>query len=344
MTTAETKNVVILTAARGTGPEPAEIAAWAKEALPGVRIVVAHDAAGVEAQGVPPSAVDALIPWYVFSEVVEPFLEACGPKRRLRWVHSTFAGIDRMLFPALVEDDNITLTLTKDVYSSSLGEWVIAALMYWEKFIPRLQQQQRQHVWQRFYNEELRGKHMCVLGFGSIGQDAARKATSFGVHVVGVRRRAVPEGEETRVVGPDVAERVVGADKLMEVLPESDYVVLVLPLTAETRGCFTRAHFEAMKRTAIFVNIGRGQTVDHGALYDVLAEHRIAAATVDVTDEEPLPADSKLWDLDNILISPHCANFTPAAMGDCAVHVKENLTRFAQGKPLLHLADKHLGY
>ena len=332
-----TKNVVILTAVDASDPEPAEIVAWAKDALPGVRVLVAHDAAGVAAQGVAPSEVDALVPWNVFREAVEPFLDACGAAKRVRWVHCTFAGIDRMLYPALVDDDSITLTLTK-------GEWVIAGLMYWEKFIPRLQAQQRQHVWKRFYNEELRGKRMCVLGFGSIGQDAARKATALGVHVVGVRRRPVPPGEEGTTVGADVAERVVGTDKLLEVLPECDYVVLVLPLTAETRGCFTRTHFDAMKRSAIFVNIGRGKTVDYGALHDALAEHRIAAAAVDVADEEPLPADSKLWDLDNILISPHGADLTRAAAVDCAALVKENLTRFAQGKPLLHLADKHLGY
>jgi len=338
------KNVVILTAEKATDPQPAEILEWSKEAVPNLRLLIAHDAAGVAAQGVQPDEVDALVPWNVFQEGVEPFINACSEKKRLRWIHCTFAGIDRMLYPGLVNDDSITLTLTKGVYSSSLGEWVITGIMYWAKVIPLLQQHQKAHLWQRFPTEEIRGKKMTIIGFGSIGQDAAFKATQFGVHVTGVRRRPVPVEEETKTVSPDIAERVVGFEKVMEVLPDSDYVVLVLPLTEQSRGCFTRAHFAAMKSSAVFVNIGRGKTVDYEALYDALAQHKISAASIDVADEEPLPPTSKLWDLDNILISPHCADLTPAAAGDCAALVKENLLRFSKGEPLLHLADKHLGY
>jgi len=338
------KNVVILTSPTAKDKEPAEILEWSKTAVPELRLLIAHDAAGVAAQGVDPSEVDALIPWNVFREVVEPFLQACGEKKRVRWIHCTFAGIDRMLYPALVEDDSITLTLTKNVYNNSLGEWVIAGIMYWEKFIIRLQQNQKAHLWMRFENQELQGKKMAVVGFGAIGQDAARKATSFGIHVTGVRRRPVPEAEETTTVSSDIAERVVGFEKLMDLLPSCDYVVLVIPLTEQSRGCFTRAHFAAMKSSAIFVNIGRGKTVDYEALYDALHDHKIRAASIDVADEEPLPADRKLWDLENILISPHCADVTTAAPLDCAKLVKENLTRYAKGQELLYHADKHLGY
>ena len=338
------KNVVILTREGATDPEPGEILAWSKDALPNMKVIIAHDAAGVAAQGIQPDEVDALVPWNVFQEAVEPFLNSCSEKKRLRWIHCTFAGIDKMLYPGLVEDDSITLTLTKGVYSSSLGEWVIAGIMYWEKFITKLQAQQKAHLWKRFYTQELRGKTMAVVGFGSIGQDAARKATMFGIHVTGVRRRPVPAEEETKTVSPDIAERVVGYEKLMEVLPNCDYVALVMPLTAQSRGCFTREHFAAMKSSAIFVNIGRGKTADYSALYDALHEHKIAAASIDVADEEPLPPESKLWDLENILISPHCADLTPAAGADCAALVKENLLRFSKDEPLLHHADKHLGY
>jgi len=196
----------------------------------------------------------------------------------------------------------------------------------------------------RFFNNELRGKNMTVVGFGSIGQDTARKATAFGIHVTGVRRRPVPVEEEKSTVAPEIAERVVGFEKIMEVLPTSDYVVLVLPLTAQTRGCFGRDHFAAMKKTSIFVNIGRGKTVDYEALYDALHDQKIGAAAMDVADEEPLPESRKLWDLPNILISPHGADLTPDAAKDCAALVKENLLRFSKGEPLLHHADKHLGY
>jgi len=338
------KNVVILVSVNETDPEPGEIVEWSKTALPELRVVMANDAAGVAAQGLDPKEVDALVPWNVFREAVEPFLQACGEKKRVHWIHCTFAGIDKMLYPALVEDDSITLTLTKNVYSSSLGEWVITGLMYWEKFIPRLMAQQKEHNWTRFRVQELRGKKMAVVGFGSIGQEAARKATAFGVHVTGVRRRPVPEAEETTTVSPSIAERVIGFEKLMDLLPTCDYVALVIPLTEQSAGCFTREHFAAMKSSAIFVNIGRGKTVDYQALYEALRDHKIAAASLDVCDVEPLPVDRPLWDLENVLISPHCADFTDIGVTDCAKLVKENLTRFAKGQELLYHADKHLGY
>ena len=338
------KNVVIFTRRDFLAEEPFYVERWSKAEMPSLNVIVAHDVDEVIAKGMKPDDIDALILWMVFAEVLEPFLKACSEKKRLCWVHCAYAGIDKTLCPLLVDDPSITMTLTKDVYSSNLGEWVIASIMYWEKFIVKLQQQQKAHLWQRFYTQELRGKQMCVLGFGSIGQDAARKATAFGVHVTGVRRRSVPEAEERSTVSSSIAERVVGMEKLMDVLQTSDYVVLVLPLTPETKNSFTKVHFDAMKSSAIFVNIGRGETVDYDALYAALHDHKIAAASVDVADVEPLPPSSKLWDLENILISPHSAVLCHDAPMDSCALIKENLTRFVEGKPLLHHANKKLGY
>ena len=325
-------------------PEPDEIKAWSKEATPSLNVTVARDVQDMERQGVKPDDVDCLVLWMVFRDAVKQFLAACSEKKRLKVIQCSYAGVDLVLCPEIVDDPAITLSLAKGVFSSQLAEWIITGIMYWEKFIPTLQAQQKAHLWKRFPIQELRGKTMCVVGFGSIGQEASKRATALGVHVIGVRRRPVPEAEETTTAPKDVAERVVGFEKLMDILPISDYVVNVLPLTAETNGFFSRELFNAMKSTAIFVNLGRGSTVDHNVLLEVLKEHKIAAASIDVADQEPLPPTSPLWDLENIFISPHGAVLTPNATAATREFVKENLTRFAEDKPLLNIAEKKHGY
>jgi len=338
------KNVAILVRMGLPDTEPYQLQEWCKKSLPSLNVVVVHGPRELIAQGISPDDVDVLILWLVFRPMLEFFLSSCTEKKRLKWIQCNYAGIDVVLCPAIVNDPEITMTIATGLYNDQLGEWVIAAIMYWEKFIPRLQAQQKAHVWNRFTNQELRGKNMCVVGFGSIGQNVGKKATALGVHVTGIRRRPVSEAEETTTVSSDVAERVVGLDKLMEILPTSDYVVLVLPLTKETMKSFGAKQFEVMKNTAIFVNIGRGQTVDYEALYDALHEHKIAYGSIDVSDPEPLPPTSKLWDLENILISPHSAVLTPTANQICCDFIKENLTRYVEGKPLLNIAKKQLGY
>jgi len=338
------KNVVIFMMAGIPVLKPLELAKWCETALPSLNVVVATGVQDMISKGMKPDDVDGIVLWMVFRRYLEEFYAACSEKKRLRWVQCSFAGLDLTLCPVIVNDPAVTLCLATGVFSNQMAEWVIAGIMYWEKFIPRLQAQQKAHIWNRFQNQELRGKQMCVVGFGSIGQEAGRRATALGVHVVGVRRRPVPEDEETTTVSKDVAERVVGNDKLMDVLPTSDYVVLVLPLTDDSRQSFGRKQFDAMKSSAIFVNVGRGATVDQEALYEALRDHKIHAASLDVFDGEPLPPTSPMWDLENVLISPHNSASSPNSLDICAAFLKENLTRFAEDKPLLNIAAKKSGY
>ena len=283
---------------------------------------------------------DGLILWWAFRDAAQAFWRLAEPETRgrLRWVHSTFAGIDAMLFPELVASEKVTMTLTRGVFSNSLAEWVTMAMLYLGKDVPRLIANKHAHKYEKYVVTEVKGQTMLVVGYGDIGRACGRKAHDLGLHVIGVRTH--PEATSS----DGVAEKVVGIDSLLEVLPEADYVTLVLPLTPKTRGIFGREAFAAMKPSAYFINIGRGATVDDDAFLEALREKKIAGAALDVFSTEPLPPENPLWDVENVLMSPHCADATKTytiEAGDLAV---TEVARFAEGLPLLHIADKKAGY
>ena len=264
--------------------------------------------------------------------------------RRLRWIHSPWAGINTIFCPALVADEKAVLTRTVDVYNNSLAEAVIFGLMYWEKQTPRIESLQKAHKWERFIVHELRGHTLVVVGFGNIGQTTGRLAKAAGCRVIGVRRREVKAEDEEKIVDKSVADRVVDGRKLHEVLREADYVACVLPLTKETQKYFGKSEIDSMKDGALFVNIGRGPTIDEEALIEGLKNKKIRAAYLDVVEKEPLPSDSPLWDMDNVLITAHTIDWTDTATPDSYELMKTNLERFLEGKDLLYIADKQAGY
>lgn len=323
--------------------EAADVAKALEDEHPGVvRVVVAARAADVDAAT--SAAADALLLWGPLRDEARALFLRASP-RRLRWVHSLFAGIDAFLFPELVAaGPRVTMTLTRGVYGNSLAEWALLALLHFEKRVPRLLAQKGARRWERFPIREIAGRSMLVVGYGDIGRAVARKAAALGVRVVGHRRKGVAAAAAAE--GDGVAERVVsGADALMEELPRADYVVLVLPLTAETRGMFGARQFAAMKPGALFVNIGRGATVDDAALLDALhTEGRLAGAALDVFAQEPLPPESPFWDEPNVLLSPHCADVVEDMWPPCIALIRENVRRFVRGEPLLYVADKEAGY
>jgi phosphoglycerate dehydrogenase-like enzyme len=279
----------------------------------------------------------ALILYAAFRDTARPVFLKTSPGT-LRWVHSLFAGVDAMLFPELQQAAHVTMTLTRGVYSSSLAEWAITGILYFEKHLPRLLAQKAARRWEKFTVGEVRGKTMVVVGYGDIGRATAQHAKGMGVaRVVGVNRRG-----SVKLDG--VADAIVGNDRLAEVLPTADYVVLVLPLTPATKGLFGAREFAAMKPSAVLVNIGRGATVDDAALVAALREHRIRGAALDVFHPEPLPASSPLWELDNVLISPHCADVVEGWLPEALGIIRENIDRFLAGRPLMFVADKTAGY
>jgi phosphoglycerate dehydrogenase-like enzyme len=255
---------------------------------------------------------------------------------RLRWIQFTSAGVDHLWHPSLGEA-NVTVTSTKGIHAHPMAEFVLSCLLVFAKGWPRMLEHQRARRWERFLLEELLGTTMVLVGVGEIGRGVARLARAFGIRTVGVRRR---EG----AAEPEFDEQVSAAAALPGILGRADSVVASLPLTAKTRGLLDERMFRAMKPSAIFVNVGRGRTCDEAALVRALREGWIRGAALDVFEQEPLPADSPLWDLPNVLISPHMGSDTARYTERMTDVLYDNLVRYAEGQPLRNVVDPREGY
>ncbi len=258
---------------------------------------------------------------------------------RLRWFQQWGAGADWLLqHPELAERDLI-ITNVSGIHAIPISEHILALLLALARRIPDAVHAQRAHIWQRQPMGEvfeLAGKTMVIVGVGDIGARTAQIASAMEMHVIGVRRHP-----ERPVPG---VERMVGPSQLAEVLPEADFLVLTVPLTPETEHLIGEKALRLLKPSCILVNIGRGRTVDQAALVRALQEGRLGGAGLDVTDPEPLPPDSPLWDMPNVLITAHYAGRTPAYNARAMEIFMDNLARYTSGRPLRNVVDKRLGY
>jgi phosphoglycerate dehydrogenase-like enzyme len=295
-----------------------------------VRIAIGETGAALGALA--PEA-DVLLDVYRPAETMEAAFRLAP---RLRWVHTLKAGVDRLLFPSL-RHGPVPLTNARGVYSAALAEWVLLALLSFAKDAPRLERQRRERRWETFGCRELRGRTLGIVGHGSIGRETAVRARALGVRVHALRRRGG---------APDdgVVERWYGPGALHELLAASDFVLLALPLTPATAGLVDAAALHAMRPGAVLINVGRGPTVVESDLVDALREGRLRGAALDVFDAEPLPSDHPLWTLDNVLLSPHCADYTETWREDSMAFFVEQFQRFSAGQPLLNVVDKDAGY
>lgn len=259
--------------------------------------------------------------------------------REVKWVHSLSAGVEKVLIPELVESD-VTLTNAKGVFKRSLAEFVIFGILYHYKRGRRLVENQRAHRWDDFSVGWMPDKVMGVVGYGEIGRECALLAHALGMKIHAVRRR--PE----QSAGDPIVERVFPTEALREMLAEVDVVVAAAPLTRETRHMLSDREFAAMRRSAIVSNVGRGPVIDEAAMVRALQTEQIAGAALDVYEEEPLPPNHPLWDMENVLLSPHCTDRTddPDWL-DLAMKVfVENFGRCVKGQPLINVVDKKAGY
>lgn len=291
---------------------------WLDKLPAGTRIV-----AGARAEAFRQAApeADAMLVGAVPRELVE---EVFSMAPRLQWVHVMWAGLDSLLFPALVESP-VVLTNGRGVFARSLAEFAIAGMLWFAKDIRRMRRQQRERRWEKFLVEELHGKRLGIIGHGSIGRAVAALAAAFGMKVVGVGRTSPRE-------------------EFDEVIETSDFILVSAPLTPETRGLVGAAEFRRMKPEAVLINLGRGPVVEEKALVAALTEGRIRGAVLDVYDEEPLPPGHPFWALDNVLLSPHCADNTPTWLDEAMQLFLENFARYAAGEPLKNVVDKKAGY
>ncbi len=284
----------------------------------------------IELREVLPGA-DALFFWRASRRDLEA---AWGAADRLRWIQTASDGVDGLLFPALIAADT-TVTNGRGIFDDAIAEWVIGALLGFATRIPESFAAQRQHRWISGETERLAGSHLLVVGPGPIGRAVATRARALGMDVAAVGRTSRPD---------DLFGQIRSVAELTHAVAGADVVLDTLPLTPETRHLFNAEVFAAMRPTARFVNVGRGATVDEPALIRALQAGQLAGAALDVFETEPLAADSPLWDLPGVVISPHmCGDFQ--GWENVAVELfLDNLGRFARGEDLRNRVDKHAGF
>src|SRR5436305_411152 len=245
----------------------------------------------------------------------------------LRWVHSRAAGLDGTFFPELISSD-VIVTNGSGVFSPSLGEFVLAAILYFAKDFRRMLRNQMAARWEQFDVLPITGQTVGIVGYGDIGRAVATRVRAMGMRVLAVKR----SGPLLYNVDPLVS-RIFKPDALGEMLPQCDYVVAAAPLTPETRGMIGDAAFEAMKPEAVVINVGRGPVIDEAAMVRALSKGRIKGAALDVFDNEPLPEGHPFYRLPNVLLSPHCADHTPDWMDRAMQFFIDQFERFRKGEP-----------
>ncbi len=255
----------------------------------------------------------------------------------VRWVQTTSAGVGQAVLRMGLDDSPIVVTTASGVHADALTEFVMLALLAHAKDLRRLERDQRRHHWERYCCSELSGKTLLIVGAGKIGRRVGEIARVFGMTSIGVVAR--PMQERRNQLGLD---ELRAQEDLPELLPRADAVVLSVPHTPATDGMIGRDAFDRMKPGVVFVNIARGAVVDEAALVDALASGQVGFAALDVAAVEPLPATSPLWDMENVLISPHSASTAPSENGKITDIFCRNLAAWRAGRPqdMVNVLDK----
>ena len=304
----------------------------------------------------PVDDVEVLLRGWLVAEAFDRLLVRAP---HLTWVHSATSGVERALTPAALARD-VLVTNARGVFSRPIAEHVLLMILAVSRHLPQLLELQRERTWQPLEGRELRELTIGIVGYGSLGRSVASLASAFGARVIAMRRR--PDAAEVRpprdpgaggVDGPDDGDvfpyeprldRLVGPDRLHELLAESDVVVLAAPLTPETDGMIDEAAVGAMKRDAWLINVARGRLIDDTALIRALRENRIGGAALDTFRDEPLPQSSPYWELSNVILTPHTA-WSSARVLDRSVDLFcDNLVRFSRGEALRNVVDPAAGY
>ncbi len=281
------------------------------------------------------SDADVIFSWSIAGPLLRDVFAMC---HHVRWVHSRSAGLDGVLCPELIESP-VPLTNGSGVFSPSLGEFALAAILHFAKDLRRMVRNQEKGVWEQFDITEIIGQTVGIVGYGDIGRAVATRCRAMGMRVLGLRRSGAPVYNVDPLV-----DRVYTPSGLIEMLQQCDYVVVAAPLTPDTKGMIGRAAFNAMKPEAVVINVGRGPVIDEAAMVDALSTNRIKGAALDVFDREPLPAGHPLYSLQHVLLSPHSADHTPDWLDRAMQFFLDQFDRYRAGVPLLNVVDKKLGY
>jgi len=262
-----------------------------------------------------------------------------GTRPRLRWIQGTSAGVGGLVDRIGLSKSPVVVTTASGVHARPLAEFAVLAILAFAKELPRLVRDQRDHRWQRYATDEAAGKTVCIVGLGKIGREVARLARALDMRAVGTVRDV-----RGRLAEDLDVDRLLPTDRLDDLLPHADAVVLSCPLTPQTHHLLDARRLALLKPGAIVINVARGQVVDEAALIGALRSGRLGGAALDVFEQEPLSPDSPLWDLPNVLVSPHSASTVAAESSRIVDLFCENLRRYLAGEPLLNVLDKELLY
>jgi phosphoglycerate dehydrogenase-like enzyme len=317
----ETKKVLI------TNLPPTELAELRKVAPPNVRLVTATGATFMQEL----ADADGLIG----SLNAQQF----GQAKKLKWVQTLSAGVDNLMFPAMVNSD-VAVTNAKIVMGPNIADHAFAMLLAITRKINVATTDKGGEVWRRgtYANQlvELEGKTALIIGMGGIGMQIAQRAKGFGMTVLGVDPKDIPLSV--------LVDEMAHPDQLNEMIPRADVVFVAAPLTPASRGMMGPDQFDRMKKNSYFIAVSRGPLYQTPALVKALDSNQIAGAGLDVTDPEPLPPGHALWKFPNVVITPHVAGQGDGMPGRRLEVIKENVRRFGEGRPLLNLVNKQAGY
>jgi phosphoglycerate dehydrogenase-like enzyme len=259
--------------------------------------------------------------------------------RSVRWIHSLATGVEKILFPAMI-DSEVPLTNARGAFKRSLAEFAILGILFHTKKVRRLVDNQRERRWDNFFVGFASGQVLGIVGYGEIGRECALLAKGLGLKIHALRRNPRKSAVDSLI------DRVFAPAELQEMLAGIDVLLCAAPLTPETHHMIGDAQFKVMKPSAIVLNVGRGPVIDEAALVRALQNKQIAGASLDVFEHEPLPGGSALWRMDNVLISPHCTDRTehPDWL-DLSMQVFiDNFHRYQHGEALENVVDKKAGY
>lgn len=274
-----------------------------------------------------------ILQWSGTPELLRAALASCP---EVRWIHSRAAGVDNLLFPEIV-NSKILLTNGSGVFSASLGEFVLGAILYFAKDFRRMVRNQMAERWEAFDVEEIDRQTVGIVGYGDIGRAVAGRVKPLGMRVLATKRHAP-------ALPDSLVEHFYRPEEQREMIAACDYVVATAPLTSETRHMIGEPEFAVMKPSAVVINVGRGPVIDEAALVRALASKRIKGAGLDVFEHEPLPAGHPLYKLENVLLSPHCADHTSDWQDQAMRFFLQQYLSFQKAEPLRNVVDKQLGY
>jgi phosphoglycerate dehydrogenase-like enzyme len=330
-----------------TVPFPDEILARLREVSPRLRIILEWVNKAEEVGAETWQLVEVL-----YTDGVLPKPEQVP---NLRWVQFHRAGMDRWLKEPLLQKPGLIVTSLSGAAAPQIAEYVLMMLLSLGHRLRDMMESQQRVEWpgergKRFSPRELRGSTVGIVGYGSIGREIARLLHAFGATILATKRDLMhPEADGYLPAGlgdPDgsLARRLYPPQALRSMIKECDFVVITLPLTPDTQGLFDAEAFTVMKPGAFLVDVSRGGIVNLTALETALRDHKLAGAALDVFPQEPLPVDSPLWKVSNLIITPHIAGNSPMYEGRAADLFAENLERYLKGEPLLNQVKLEVGY